>query len=426
MLRRSYDLGLIIPSRDEFDGARQILAFEQPVNESGYYLHPFTVPDSDVTGIAVVLFDIGLAGTAIAATTLLEQFKIRMLALIGVAGALDSNLQLGDVVIASSIDEYLYAARATNDSGDVFEVGGNSWAASRDIVNFVNTFRYLSGSFDTWKERAKARRPLGSSSPDYLVGRIASGDVYGEAELFGRWLLRHNRLRAALEMESAGAAQAIYRSGLHDLLVIRGISTFADGRQLDQSARSDWHRYAALNAADLLAAMVTNPDFPWPTPRVAPAAPTPPGDSTSHVFLSYAHEDSAAVDRLQSALESADIKVWRDIYDLLPGQDLRSTIRRAITGNAFVFIACFSTASLARTRSHQNEELTLAIEEVRQRRIDQPWLIPVRLDDCQVPDRDIGGGRTMRSLVRIDLYGPKIADQTQRLVDSVLMILGQS
>jgi hypothetical protein len=91
-----------------------------------------------------------------------------------------------------------------------------------------------------------------------------------------------------------------------------------------------------------------------------------------------------------------------------------------------VFIACFSAASLARTKSRQNEELTLAIEEVRQRSIDQPWLIPVRLDDCVVPDHEIGGGRTMRSLVWIDLFGPKAADQTERLVKSVLMILGQS
>jgi len=55
---------------------------------------------------------------------------------------------------------------------------------------------------------------------------------------------------------------------------------------------------------------------------------------------------------------------------------LRSTIREAITGNAFVFIACISKASLARTKSHQNEELTLAIDEVRQRRIDQPLAHP--------------------------------------------------
>ena len=81
---------------------------------------------------------------------------------------------------------------------------------------------------------------------------------------------------------------------------------------------------------------------------------------------------------------------------LLPGQDFRSEIRKALTDS--VFIACFSTASVARAKSFQNQELTLAIEEARQSRTDLPWLIPVRLDDCEMPDIDIGGGRTMRSL----------------------------
>jgi hypothetical protein len=68
----------------------------------------------------------------------------------------------------------------------------------------------------------------------------------------------------------------------------------------------------------------------------------------------------------------------------------------------------------------------LAIDELRRRRFDQAWLIPVKLDDCEVPDIDIGGGRTLRSLVPIDLFGPRLPDQTQRLIKAVLMILGQS
>ena len=419
MPRRSYDLGLIIPSRDEFDSARQVLEFEDAFREGDRFLHPFTVPGGTVRGIALVLFDVGVANAAVATTNLLALFDVRQLALIGTAGALDPELELGDVVIASGIDEYLHAAKADSDQ---FQVAGRVWTARHELVNFANNFRYLGGGYPAWRDSIQTRD--GSrSGPDYWVGQIASGDILGSADEFSQWLLHHNRRRVALEMEAAGAAQAIYQSGRTDLLVIRGISKRADNRAFVPG----WARLAAENAVELLAALVTHPDFPWPTPRVEPpTVPAAPDNAGDHVFLSYDHEDSEVVDRLQSALESAGIKVWRDTNDLLPGQDLRSTIRKAITGNAFVFIACFSTTGLARTRSHQNEELTLAIEEVRQRRIDQPWLIPVRLDDCQIPDRDIGGGRTMRSLVRIDLFGPKITDQTQRLVKSVLTILGQS
>jgi hypothetical protein len=45
----------------------------------------------------------------------------------------------------------------------------------------------------------------------------------------------------------------------------------------------------------------------------------------------------------------------------------------------------------------QNEELILAIEQLRQRPPEEPWLIPVRFDACQIPDRDIGAGRTLNS-----------------------------
>lgn len=62
--------------------------------------------------------------------------------------------------------------------------------------------------------------------------------------------------------------------------------------------------------------------------------------------------------------------------------------------------------------SYQNEELTEAIEQFRLRRPEDPWLIPVRFDECEIPDRDIGAGRTLASLQRTDLFGPKTREET--------------
>jgi hypothetical protein len=44
------------------------------------------------------------------------------------------------------------------------------------------------------------------------------------------------------------------------------------------------------------------------------------------------------------------------------------------------FIACFSYRSLGRDRSYQNKELVLASDQLRIRRPDVPWLIPVRFE----------------------------------------------
>src|SRR5262249_22242202 len=131
------------------------------------------------------------------------------------------------------------------------------------------------------------------------------------------------------------------------------------------------------------------------------------------------------VDKLQQALQAAGVRVWRDTKDLWPGQDWRKMIRRAITDNALVFIACFSTHSAARTTSYQNEELLLAIEQLRQRQPDDPRLIPVRFDECEVPDLDIGAGRTLASIQRADLFGDRCEAQMKKLVAMVQALLKQ-
>lgn len=148
-----------------------------------------------------------------------------------------------------------------------------------------------------------------------------------------------------------------------------------------------------------------------------------PSNVAGHAFISYVREDSRRVDQLQRILEAAGIPVWRDTADLWPGQDWRANIRRAITNDALVFLACFSQLSLSRARSYQNEELLLAIEQLRLRPPDDPWLIPVRFDESDIPDRDLGGGRTLASIQHADLFGDTFGEGAARLVAAVLRIL---
>lgn len=142
-----------------------------------------------------------------------------------------------------------------------------------------------------------------------------------------------------------------------------------------------------------------------------------------HAFISYIREDARQVDRLQRALEEVGVQVWRDSKNLWPGEDWRTKIRSAIADDAIVFIVCFSRQSLAREKSYQNEELNLAIEQLRLRRPGVSWLIPIRFDECSIPDHDIGGGRTLSSIQCADLFGDYREDALLRLVAAVLRIL---
>ncbi|MGI5487967.1 toll/interleukin-1 receptor domain-containing protein [Microtetraspora malaysiensis] len=152
----------------------------------------------------------------------------------------------------------------------------------------------------------------------------------------------------------------------------------------------------------------------------------PPEALPGHAFISYVREDKERVDRLQDILESAGIRVWRDTDNLWPGQDWKIEVRNAITSGSLAFIACFSEHTQAREISYQNEELILAVDQARLRSPGKAWLIPVRFADCTQPEYDLGAGRTLGSLQRVDLFDNSWEVGAARLVAAVLKILGTS
>lgn len=121
------------------------------------------------------------------------------------------------------------------------------------------------------------------------------------------------------------------------------------------------------------------------------------------VFISYVREDKELIDKLAADLASNAVEAWIDRRQLLPGYRWQDAIRRAI-GEGDFFIACFSSAYNARSKTYMNEELILAIEELRKRSSDRVWFIPIRLSPCQIPDRSIGAGETVNSLQSVDLF----------------------
>jgi hypothetical protein len=119
-------------------------------------------------------------------------------------------------------------------------------------------------------------------------------------------------------------------------------------------------------------------------------------------FVSYVHEDASTVDRLCRDLKAQGVATWRDRDKLAPGVRWKDAIRQAIEqGSAFV--ACFSKAYEARPRTYMNEELNIAVEELRLRPRNRSWFYPVLLDGAQVPAIPIGPGETLRDLHSVSL-----------------------
>jgi hypothetical protein len=122
-----------------------------------------------------------------------------------------------------------------------------------------------------------------------------------------------------------------------------------------------------------------------------------------HVFISYVREDASLVDQLADQLRTAGIGVWVDRTSIRLGQRWDVSIRQAIRSGEY-FIACFSFNSIEKTRSGMNEELLLAIDELRLRPLNHIWFIPVLLSDCNVPEFNIGGGATLQNIQYISLH----------------------
>jgi hypothetical protein len=121
------------------------------------------------------------------------------------------------------------------------------------------------------------------------------------------------------------------------------------------------------------------------------------------VFVSYVKEDAQAVFLIAAALREFGVTVWLDKDLLKPGLRWQEQIRQGISEGDF-FLACFSEAYVNREKTYMNEELTLAIEELRLRPTDRAWFIPIKLTQCEVPERSIGAGETLRSIQWTELH----------------------
>jgi formylglycine-generating enzyme required for sulfatase activity len=103
------------------------------------------------------------------------------------------------------------------------------------------------------------------------------------------------------------------------------------------------------------------------------------------IFLCHASEDKVAVEAIYGRLEALDYKPWLDKKDLLPGQRWRSEIPKAIRASDYILIF-LSKTSVAK-RGYVQNEFKLALEVLHDIPEGTIYAIPVRLDECPIPDQ---------------------------------------
>jgi formylglycine-generating enzyme required for sulfatase activity len=137
--------------------------------------------------------------------------------------------------------------------------------------------------------------------------------------------------------------------------------------------------------------------------------------SEIQIFLAHASEDKPAVLVLHERLKQAGYKPWLDKKDLIPGQNWRSVIPKAIADSQ-LFIACLSQRSIAK-QGFVQREFKMALNQYADRPPNSIYLIPLRLDECDIPDlRQEEYGLNLRDLHWLDYWEEDGFEQLERAI----------
>jgi adenosylhomocysteine nucleosidase len=202
----------------------------------------FTSGVIEGTPIVAARAGAGKVNAAFAATLLVDHFSPAAVVFTGTAGAIDTELNPGDVVIGTAVGYHDFG-NVTAD-GFVRSPTRNVASGKLDPAFFPADPALL----------AAARRAAASVKTALHIreGVIVTGDAF-LASPARRVDLRRELNASAVEMEGAAVAQVCARFGV-PAIVIRSITDHADG-----GAENSYRRYvevAAHNAAELALAMI--------------------------------------------------------------------------------------------------------------------------------------------------------------------------
>ncbi|MFL6592593.1 MAG: toll/interleukin-1 receptor domain-containing protein [Luteimonas sp.] len=131
------------------------------------------------------------------------------------------------------------------------------------------------------------------------------------------------------------------------------------------------------------------------------------------IFISYAREDLAAVQRLKAAMDAAGLTTWFDLDRLEGGDDYDRKIRANIARCSF-FLPVISANTQRRHEAYFRREWSYAVDRTRNLADGAKLILPVCIDDT--PDADVLVPEQFRALhmVRVPDGDPS-AEFLQRL-----------
>lgn len=275
---------------------------------------------------------------------------------------------------------------------------------------------------DDWRFESPGETPSRLvSAVSSIVGRIATqGDARDVYEHFTHYFARAAGTAATASsstswaetdmfrlMEDAATNAPLFIEGFVDgcdALAIRGLAVPKMPRinRLLEESQSVYRivdgsivkasQTPAAKQADPLEALVV--EAVGISAGVATATGTPANGGLK-IFLCHSSGDKAAVRVLYKRLRDDGYDPWLDEEDLLPGQDWKSDITKAMRASDVVLV-CLSRTSIVK-KGFVQEEIRFAVDTAKQMPPGAIFMIQTRLEECELPDE-------LNHLHRVDLF----------------------
>ncbi len=280
LLKEMYDVGIVVALNEEFRELYRHLSAVDPIKddetETYYYFFTFPgLPDSPpYSCVSVLAGDKGNVKAALVTHKLQSRWHVRTVVSVGIAGGLDADVKLGDVVAVSLADNYIEGSKAITASDPnnfEFVPSGEPFRPTSSLVEACKNYEFACHhEYLLWQEQcpqflatimpndqidALTKNNLLRVSPELKTGHMASGPTVGSSIHFKNWLKARDRSYLALDMETGGVLWAIYDAARStDSIALRGISDFADERKkdLDNIGNGTVRQYAMHNALQVL------------------------------------------------------------------------------------------------------------------------------------------------------------------------------
>lgn len=200
--------------------------------------------------VVLVLSGIGKVAAATTATLLIEHFQASQIVFTGVAGGLDKNVNVGDLVVADSFLQHDLDVSPLFPKYEVPSYGVTTFQADKKLASELR--QACAAVLDDLADvlTMDARSVFHLANPQLHTGLLISGDRFVSTTAESQKLQQDLPQALAVEMESAAFAQVCHDYGV-PFAAVRTISDRAD-----DDATVDFNRFLSHVASHYSASIV--------------------------------------------------------------------------------------------------------------------------------------------------------------------------